>query len=379
LRNLQPMPPELFKTFRAAFLAAALPVLLVACGSPAPRPEPEAPRDIGTVDKKADKPAPSAKRGGGYYLDDGPGDNPPPNLEAVPDAQPRLEPLHRVANNPYAVLGRSYVPEKKLKPYKKRGVASWYGRRFHGRKTSIGETYDMYAMTAAHPTLPIPSYARVTNVASGKAVVVRVNDRGPFLSSRIVDLSYTAAYKLGYSGKGSTLVDVETLIPGHTMMAASKADDAQARVALPTALASASATPAADRQAGKGEGAAATLLVASAAPAAVSLTKPEDKDPLAELIAAADEAPSTPLLLSTVKDRSGTFLQLAAFSSKDGAQTFRDHLLKELDWLSEKIVIQPKAGMFRLRAGPYSSVKDAAHIADRIRRTLSLKPFVVAP
>lgn len=364
------MSPELFRKCRAFILAAALPALLVACGGPAPRPD--APRDTGP----SDRPASSAKRGGGYYLDDGPGDNPPPNLEAIPDAQPRLEPLHRFANNPYAVLGRSYVPDKKLKPYKKRGMASWYGRRFHGQMTSTGETYDMYAMTAAHPTLPIPSYARVTNVATGKSVVVRVNDRGPFLSSRIIDLSYTAAYKLGYTSKGSTMVEVESIIPGTATSIASKAEDAAPPA---TMLASASAAPAADRQIGKDEGAASKILVASAAPTAVSLAKQEDDDPLAELIAAAEDAPEPPPALPTMKNRSGTFLQLAAFSSKDGAVAFRSHLMKELDWLSEGIAIQPKAGMYRLHLGPYASAKDAAHIAERIRRTLTLKPFVVTP
>ena len=199
------MPPELFRKCRAFILAAALPALLVACGGPAPRPD--APRDTGP----ADKPASSAKRGGGYYLDDGPGDNPPPNLEAIPAAQPRLEPLHRFANNPYAVLGRNYVPDKKLKPYKKRGVASWYGRRFHGQMTSTGETYDMYAMTAAHPTLPIPSYARVTNVATGKSVVVRVNDRGPFVGKRIADLSQAAASEIGMMRRGIARARIEVL------------------------------------------------------------------------------------------------------------------------------------------------------------------------
>ena len=118
---------------------------------------------------------------GGYYLNDGPGANAPPNLDAVPDAVPRLEPLRPAANRPYSVLGREYVPATTLKPYHEIGMASWYGRKYHGQRTSTGEIYDMYAMTAAHPTLALPSYARVTNVATGTSVVVRLNDRGPFL------------------------------------------------------------------------------------------------------------------------------------------------------------------------------------------------------
>ena len=111
------------------------------------------------------------------------------------------------------MLFRSYTPQTERRAHREEGLASWYGRRFHGRKTASGEPYDMYAMTAAHPTLPIPSYARVTALGTGKSVVVRINDRGPFHSKRVIDLSYTAAYKLGYLGGGSTRVRVESLAP----------------------------------------------------------------------------------------------------------------------------------------------------------------------
>ena len=127
----------------------------------------------------------------------------PQDLASVPDAVPRLEPLHRFANRPYTVLGRDYVPATALRPYRERGTASWYGRKFHGQKTSTGEVYDMFAMTAAHPTLPLPSYARVTSVANGSSVVVRVNDRGPFLHGRIIDLSYAAAIRLGIAQRAA--------------------------------------------------------------------------------------------------------------------------------------------------------------------------------
>jgi len=150
---------------------------------------------------------------GGYYKDDGPGSAPPPNLGQIPDAQPKAEPLHRYANKPYKVFGTEYVPIADAQGFKQRGVASWYGRRFHGQKTASGELYDMYAMTAAHPTLPIPSYVRVTNIANGRSVVVRVNDRGPFHSSRVIDLSYAAAYKLGYIQAGSAQVELESVQP----------------------------------------------------------------------------------------------------------------------------------------------------------------------
>jgi rare lipoprotein A len=152
-------------------------------------------------------------RSGGYYLDDGPEANPPADLDSVPDAVPRNEPLNPFANRPYVALGKPYTPQTEHRPYREEGLASWYGRRFQGKKTSSGELYDMYAMTAAHPTLPIPSYARVTRVSSGKSVVVRINDRGPFHSSRIIDLSYTAAYKLGLLANGSGRVLVESIDP----------------------------------------------------------------------------------------------------------------------------------------------------------------------
>ena len=143
---------------------------------------------------------------------DGPG-TPPGNLDRIADARPRSEPLNPGANNPYIALGRKYVPYQSHKPYRQRGTASWYGRKFHGRLTSSGERYDMYAMTAAHTILPIPSYVKVTNLSNGKSVVVRVNDRGPFHSERIIDLSYTAAYKLGFVGAGSAQVEVEAILP----------------------------------------------------------------------------------------------------------------------------------------------------------------------
>ena len=152
-------------------------------------------------------------RGGGYYKDDGPDANPPANLASIPDAVPRAEPLHKYANRPYEVFGKKYVPLATVQPFTQRGTASWYGKKFHGQKTSSGETYDMYKRTAAHPTLPIPSYVRVTSVSNGKSVVVRINDRGPFHTDRIIDLSYAAAYKLGYTGAGSTKVEVEAVVP----------------------------------------------------------------------------------------------------------------------------------------------------------------------
>ena len=175
----------------------------------------------GSAPRKDDRPGPTSQKGG-YYMDDGPGEKAPPNMEAIADAVPRNEPLNRFANRPYKQFDREYVPLTSVQAFHQRGLASWYGRRYHGQKTSIGETYDMYAMSAAHPTLPIPSYARVTHVRNGKSVVVRINDRGPFLGGRIIDLSYAAAYRLGYVQAGSAEVEVEAIIPGESRQAKSE-------------------------------------------------------------------------------------------------------------------------------------------------------------
>ena len=150
---------------------------------------------------------------GDRHEGDGPGGPPPANLDGIADARPRSEPLNPGANSPYTALGRKYVPYQSLRPYRERGLASWYGRKFHGKPTSSGERYDMYAMTAAHTLLPIPSYVRVTNLSNSRSVVVRVNDRGPFHAERIIDLSYAAAYKLGFVNTGSVQVEVEAILP----------------------------------------------------------------------------------------------------------------------------------------------------------------------
>ena len=135
----------------------------------------------------------------------------PSSLASVPDAVPRVEPIRAGGpNKPYQVMGRSYQPFVDDIPFSERGIASWYGPGFHGRRTSLGDVYDMYAMTAAHPTMPLPSYARVRNPANGREVVVRINDRGPFHGGRVIDLSYTAALKLDLH-RGVGLVEVRRI------------------------------------------------------------------------------------------------------------------------------------------------------------------------
>ncbi|WP_300449198.1 septal ring lytic transglycosylase RlpA family protein [Accumulibacter sp.] len=334
-----------------AWLSASL---LVACGGQPPRPpEPsartaEAPPTVG---KTARKSTVVQKRGGAYYKDDGPGDQIPDNLDEIPDAQPRLEPLHRFANRPYIVLGKAYEPQTSLRPHRERGVASWYGKKFHGQKTSIGEPYDMFSMTAAHPTLAIPSYARVTNVGNGKSVVVRVTDRGPFHADRVIDLSYLAAYRLGYVDNGSALVDVESILPegGSTMSYAQLAP-------LAGSLKTVGASTERDEI-----GLLATQLGLDKAAAP----------------SAARESTSTPAAASSSAAARGVFLQLGAFASVENAESLRSHLTRELEWLSEGILIHAGGGMHRVHLGPYPSRVEAEKVAERIRLALGYKPTFV--
>jgi rare lipoprotein A len=292
--------------------------LLVACST--------APKPAATATPAESAPGPSPKPG--YYKDDGPGESPPATLDSIPDAQPRLEALHRFANRPYTVFGREYVPATSLRPYKERGVASWYGRKFHGEKTSIGETYDMYAMSAAHPTLPLPSYARVTNVATGKSVVVRVNDRGPFLHDRVIDLSYAAAYRIGIAQKGSGLVEVEAIIPGETVVVAT-----------------------------------APLPPVESAPIA----------PPAPGQAATETGTPVPVAPSD----GGFGVQLGAFSNYANAQNFIAHLANQLAPLGVEAKVRQVGGLFRVFVGPYPTREEARRTADRLRDALGL-PTTIA-
>ena len=161
------------------------------------------------------RPAPSAPREPTHVPVPPPVLSPPKDIGAIPDAVPRAEPKSAKGNPPfYTVLGKRYFVMPSAEGYHERGVASWYGPGFHESSTSNGEAYDMYAMTAAHKTLPLPTYVQVTNLKNGRSVVVRVNDRGPFKDTRIIDLSYTAAAKLDMLREGTSFVEVRALIPG---------------------------------------------------------------------------------------------------------------------------------------------------------------------
>ncbi len=149
-----------------------------------------------------------------YKINQDHGPSNPVDVTDVGNAVPKVEPRSKYGNpKNYKVLGKWYSVRQSSKGYSKKGIASWYGKKFHGHRTSSGETYNMYAMTAAHKTLPLPTYVRVTHLENGKSVIVKVNDRGPFHENRIIDLSYSAAKKLGVTAKGTGVVEVVAIDP----------------------------------------------------------------------------------------------------------------------------------------------------------------------
>ena len=293
---------------------------------------------------------------------DGPGANPPSDLASRADAEPRVESI-RVggANKPYQMQGRTYVPETRDVPFRERGLASWYGRKFHGKMTSSGEPYDMYAMTAAHPTLPIPSYARIRNPANGREVIVRINDRGPFVSGRIVDLSYTAALKLDLL-RGVAPVELERITFDDIRTGAwrgtgaprNDVDPAPVQLAA-AALPSPVSTPI-----------AAAATPAATAPPSFATTVPTQDVALVTTTPAAVDA--------------GRFwIQLGAFRARDGAETFRSQVGSDAAarWLEPLLVIVGESAPYRVQAGPYRSRDEADEAAQRARSALALVPVVV--
>ncbi len=272
---------------------------------------------------------------------DGAEANPPANLGSVADAEPRVEPIRSGGpNRPYEVLGRNYVPMTQDRAFKERGLASWYGRKFHGRRTASGETYDMYAMTAAHPTLPIPSYARVRNPANGREVIVRINDRGPFHPGRIVDLSYTAALKLDLL-RGVAPVELERITFAEIRSGSWRRDEPAPAVA--------------------------------AAPVPATPPPTLDVTPVAAL---PDAQPTEALRPLDVAPR-GFWIQLGAFRQRDGAESFQRRVADELDWLAPRLAVFVDTPLFRLQAGPYASREEAREGAERVRDALQLVPLIV--
>ncbi len=272
----------------------------------------------GCASKPASKTTSGAARPGAYYKDDGPAAATPSDLDQMPDAQPRDEPLHRFANRPYNVFGVDYKPLTSLTTLRQRGIASWYGRKFHGQKTAIGEMYDMFAMTAAHPTAPLPSFARVTHARSGKTVIVRINDRGPFHAGRIVDLSYAAAHRLGIAQGGSGEVEFELLQPPFSGI---------------TSAPRPSAFPA----------------------------------PIASVVQVAPQVePQPPLQPGAQREY---FVQLGAFGNFANAQAFQQHMGTELNILPR---VQQINSLYRVRLGPYPTLESATEARDSAQSVLSI-------
>ncbi|MRW93994.1 septal ring lytic transglycosylase RlpA family protein [Duganella sp. FT80W] len=370
--------------------AIASALVLVGCGTApvATQPTPR-PAQTGTPSIKPPsgaKPDPSlpvlppANSGrGGYYQDDGPGDSPPPNLMDTPDADVRNDPLLPRSNRPYTVFGKTYTPITDDEPFTQIGVGSWYGKKFHGQRTSSGELYDMYKMTAAHPILPIPSYARLTNMVSGASVVVRINDRGPFHSNRAIDVSYTAALKLGLLGKGSHELKIERILPEEVdrMLATREGVSGSTKPRLtPQPKDQLRATqPGAPTPTVTAKMVDTPLVLTPSAPVAAPATTqdavsaPRD----IESLMLADRAPAAYAAPNAPAAAGGFYLQLGAYARAENAEAVRTKLSGKLNGLE---VVQGGA-VFRLFGGPYASRQEAQQAAQGLPSSLGLKPIVV--
>ncbi|WP_229259711.1 septal ring lytic transglycosylase RlpA family protein [Duganella aceris] len=319
---------------------------------------------------------------GGYYQDDGPGDAPPANLADVPDADVRNDPLLPRSNRPYVVFGKTYTPLTDNQPYSQIGVGSWYGKKFHGQRTSSGELYDMYKMTAAHPTLPIPSYARLTNMVSGAVVVVRINDRGPFHASRAIDVSYTAALKLGLLGKGSHELKIERILPDEIdrMQASREGVSGTTKPRLQSQskdrLVTATPPPSAPSL--------IQPLVLSPQPVPSALTPQvtalmlSDRAPDEASMPTASTAPSasaTPAMPGLgAPAAAGFYIQLGAYSRAENAEAVRGKLAGT--GLNGLEVVQA-GSVHRLFSGPFATRQEALLAAQGLPSSLSLKPIVI--
>ncbi len=378
------MKMQVFRKNTQFTVLAATSVLLAACGS-APKQSiiiADSQRPA-TAPKSGSSPAstlPKANSGrGAYYKDDGPGDNPPEGLENTVDPIPSVEDFSRSGNKPYVVFGKTYTPlADSTTPFTQRGVGSWYGKKFHGQKTSSGELYDMYKITAAHPTLPIPSYARVTNLNNGKQIIVRINDRGPFHSSRIIDLSYTAALKLDVIGKGSSQLEVERLLPADIeRMAENRKNQPMQAPRVETVVAQA-APMARDTQAfqplrmSQGQGATERLAdKQSASMTMEELLAAQDAKPVEKLTApalasgiGAGNAVSGASNLNNANNANnaagpGYYIQFGAYAIRANAESIMSHLKGRATSQLPGFDIVQQGSLYRLVSGPFANRSEA--------------------
>jgi rare lipoprotein A len=291
---------------------------------------------------------------------DGPDADPPPGLSQTPDAEPRIEAIRDSGgtSKPYVALGRPYTPITDDRPLRESGLASWYGRQFHGQTTASGEPYDMYAMTAAHKTLPLPSYARVRNPANGREVIVRVNDRGPFVDDRVIDLSYTAALKLDLL-RGAAPVEIERITNQDIRTGAWRRGAAGAPLLAQRAPPESVAVPAA-------------LTAPVAVRPRIEAARIEALAPMTP--AAASPPPADP---GGAPLTTGFWVQFGAFSQLDGALRMRQQITRELPRLAPVLNVFTEQGTHRLQAGPYASRELARDTAEQIRNGLRLAPMIV--
>jgi rare lipoprotein A len=323
---------------------------------------------------------------------DGPPSNPPANLGGVPDAEPRIEAIRGSGgtSKPYTVLGRSYVPITHDRPFRENGLASWYGRQFHSQATASGEPYDMYAMTAAHKTLPLPSYVRVRNPANGREAIVRVNDRGPFHDGRIIDLSYTAALKLDLL-RGVGPVEIERITnedirtgawrrggepvlasAAPTVAAAPPAARPGAPVGVPAAwTADAAAAPSETQPPAPMPASALPRMVVTELPPLASA--PVAPEAVAPVSASAEEAPGA----SPAPSAAGFWVQLGAFRERGGADGLRAQAARGLPELASQLRVFSDSGTHRLQAGPFATREAALGAAAQVREDLRITPMVV--
>lgn len=282
------------------------------------------------------------------------GDEIPPQIARIPDAVPKVEPLSRSGNpDSYVVFGKRYYPKKSSRGHVERGLASWYGEPFHGRKTSSGEIYDMHGMTAAHKTLPLPTYARVTNLENGRSVVVRVNDRGPFHGPRIIDLSYTAAVKLGVHRKGTAPVEVRAI------------DPTRRRGSDPGPFLADAATGA-----GSPKGADPSGSSARSAPGGASVTRSPAEREATRLQQPPRLAETTSAARTTGRTQTSghtLYLQVGAFVDAANAEQLRDRLSSRIEQ-GQLSILQADTDaaatpLYKVRVGPLASDQDAEQMS----------------